>query len=71
MGASEVLRSDHSGDHWRKVVIPIPLDLEAKSAVSVPAKQYFDGLIQARKAYDQLLCVLGLEIFGTERCPDF
>lgn len=56
---------DHLGDHWREVVIPLPKNPGDRAAVTAPVKRYFDGLIQARQSYDELLGVYRPESFGT------
>ena len=56
---------EHLGDHWREVVIPMPVDSKGKAALSEPVKSYFDRLLEARSSYDELLRVLPAEVFGT------
>lgn len=56
---------DHLGDHWREVVIPLPKTAEQRANVAGPVRQYFEGLIQARQSYDQLLKVFQPDTFGT------
>ncbi len=43
---------EHLGDHWREVVVPMPVEPESKAALSEPVKSYFDGILEARSSYD-------------------
>lgn len=56
---------DHLGDHWREVVVPMPVTKAERERVAAPIRQYFEGLIQARESYNKLLKVFGPDSFGT------
>lgn len=59
------INRDHLGDHWREVLIPMPTTQEARRTISHPIREYFQGIVQARLSYDQLLKTFGPETFGT------
>lgn len=56
---------EHLGDHWREVVVPLPETPEARENIAKPIQNYFDGLILARKSYDEILNTFGADTFGT------
>jgi type I restriction enzyme M protein len=59
------INRDHLGDHWREVIIPVPTSVADRDALALPVRRYFEGIIQARESYDELLDTFGPETFGT------
>lgn len=56
---------EHLGDHWREVRIPLPTTPEERKRIAGPVRRYFDGVVQARQSYSELLSILQAEDFGT------
>lgn len=59
------INRDHLGDHWREVLIPMPATLEARRTIAQPIRDYFQGIVQARLSYNELLRIFGSASFGT------
>lgn len=59
------INRDHLGDHWREVLIPMPATLEARRTIAQPIRDYFQGIVQARLSYNELLKIFGPDSFGT------
>jgi len=59
------INRDHLGDHWREVVVPLPVNPTERDEIARPVKDYFDGIIQARESYQRLVNTFGADAFGT------
>lgn len=56
---------DDLGDRWREVLIPMPRTREERESVARPVRDYFEGIVQAREAYDRLLRAIGPDALGS------
>jgi type I restriction enzyme M protein len=56
---------EHLGARWKEVKVPMPETIAARTKAGQPVREYFEGLIQARTSYDDLVKVFGPDAFGT------
>jgi type I restriction enzyme M protein len=56
---------EHLGDHWREVRIPLPRSMDERMRMGSSVKDYFDGIVLARRSWSKLTDVIHPSAFGT------
>jgi type I restriction enzyme M protein len=56
---------DDLGDRWREVIVPVPATASGRETISSSVREYFEGIVKAREAYDRLVKTLGMAALGS------
>ncbi len=56
---------EHLGDHWREVILPIPILKEDREHIAKSVRAYFEGIIKAKQSLSELDSLIDPTLFGS------